>query len=67
MSTTITDNIHDICDRLIETQNAKEIARGLKSLPDTAKTAYASLYVGSILTDSNFALLGRVQTELLKN
>lgn len=66
MTSTTIENITDICDRLIDTRNPKAIAQGLKALPDESKIAYASLYVGSILTDTDLALLGRVQTELLK-
>jgi len=65
---TLTDNITDICDRLIDTRNPKAIAQGLKALPDQSKAAFASMYIATelSLTDAGYRLLGRIQVELLK-
>ena len=64
----ITENLHEICDRLLESRDPRAIAKGVRALPDVSKAAFAGMYIAAdlSLTESGYKLLGRIQTELLK-
>ena len=64
----ITDNLNDICDRLLQSTDPKEIAKTLRALPDVSKAAFAGMHIAAelSLTATGYKLLGRIQTELLK-
>ena len=66
--TAITDNLNDICDRLLQSTDPKEIAKTLRALPDVSKAAFVAMYIAAelSLTTAGYKRLGQIQVELLK-